>query len=63
VAVLQGQARISAADTMAAGPDLLLGLLFIAAFAKTPTSDDHLTADRCSNDDVHNTDAACQECR
>ena len=39
VAVLHGQARISAADAMAAGPDLLLGALFIAAFAKTQTSD------------------------
>ena len=37
VAVLHSQARISAADAMAAGPDLLLGVLFIAAFAKTPT--------------------------
>lgn len=39
VAVLHGQARISAADAAAAGPDLLLGALFIAAFAKTPTWD------------------------
>jgi hypothetical protein len=39
VAVLYGQARISTLDAMAAGPDLLLGALFIAAFAKTPTSD------------------------
>lgn len=37
VAVLHSQARISAADAMAAGPDLLLGVLFIAACAKTPT--------------------------
>ena len=36
VAVLYGQARLSAADAMAAGPDLLLGLLFIVAFVKTP---------------------------
>jgi hypothetical protein len=36
VAVLYSQARISAADAMAAGPDLLLGLLFVAAFVKTP---------------------------
>ena len=35
VAVLHGQARISAADAVAAVPDLLLGILFIAAFAKT----------------------------
>ena len=33
LAVLRGQARISAADAMAAWPDLLLGALFIAAFA------------------------------
>ena len=39
VAVLYAQARISTLDAMAAGPDLLLGLLFIAAFAKTSTSD------------------------
>jgi hypothetical protein len=38
VAVLYGQARISTLDAMAAGPDLLLGVLFIAAFAKTSTS-------------------------
>lgn len=38
VAVLYGQARISAADATAAVPDLLLGALFIAAFAKSPTS-------------------------
>jgi hypothetical protein len=63
VAVLHGQVRISAADAMAAGPDLRLGILFIAAFAKTPTSDDHVTAGRCSNHDGHNTAAACQECR
>ena len=38
VVVLYSQgARISAADAMAAGPDLLLGILFVAAFAKTPT--------------------------
>jgi hypothetical protein len=39
VAVLHGQARISAAEATAAGPDLLLAVLFIAAFAKTPTAD------------------------
>ena len=39
VAVLYGQARISTLDAIAAGPDLLLGALFIAAFAKTSTSD------------------------
>jgi hypothetical protein len=31
VAVLHGQARISTADAAAAGPDLLLGVLFVAA--------------------------------
>jgi hypothetical protein len=36
LAVQHGQARISAADAAAAVPDLLLGVLFIAAFAKTP---------------------------
>jgi len=35
VAVLHGQARISAADAATAGPDVLLGVLFIAAFVKT----------------------------
>lgn len=36
VALLYGQARISASDAMVAVPDLLLGVLFIAAFVKTP---------------------------
>jgi hypothetical protein len=36
VAVLRGQARISAADALVIWPDLVLGLFFIAAFAKTP---------------------------
>ena len=36
VAVLYGQRRLSVADATAAGPDLLLAVLFIAAFAKTP---------------------------
>jgi hypothetical protein len=36
VAVLYGQGRIEAMDAVAAAPDLLLGVLFIAAFAKTP---------------------------
>jgi hypothetical protein len=36
LAVLFSRARISAADASAAGPDLLLGVLFIAAFLKTP---------------------------
>jgi hypothetical protein len=33
--VLHSQARISAADAAAAVPDVLLGVLFIAAFVKT----------------------------
>jgi hypothetical protein len=39
LAVLYGQARISAVEASPAVPDLLLGLLFIAAFAKTPAPD------------------------
>ncbi len=39
VAVLYGQARISAADALGAVPDLLLGALFLVAFAKTRPSD------------------------
>jgi hypothetical protein len=35
LAVLYAQARISAADVLAIPPDLLLGILFIVAFAKT----------------------------
>ena len=35
LAVLYGQRRISATDAQAAVPDLLLGILFIVAFAKT----------------------------
>lgn len=35
LAVLYSGARISAADAQAAVPDLLLGVLFIAAFVKT----------------------------
>jgi hypothetical protein len=38
VVVLYGQARISAAEASTAVPDLLLAVLFIAAFAKTRTS-------------------------
>ena len=38
LAVLYARARISAIDAQAAVPDLLLGLLFIVAFAKTRTS-------------------------
>lgn len=37
VAVLYGQSRISAADALGAVPDLLLGTLFVVAFAKTRT--------------------------
>jgi hypothetical protein len=36
VAVLYSQGRLAVADAMAAGPDLLLGALFVAAFAVTP---------------------------
>jgi hypothetical protein len=36
--VLYNQARISAADFQAAIPDLILGLLFVAAFVKTRAS-------------------------
>lgn len=39
LAVLSAQGRISPADATAAGPDLLLGVLFIAAFAKASTPD------------------------
>ena len=38
LAVLYSQARISTADAQAAGPDLLLGILFIVAFAKIRSS-------------------------
>jgi hypothetical protein len=37
VAVLYGQGRLTIEDTVAAGPDLLLGLLFIMSFAVTPS--------------------------
>ena len=37
VTVLYGKARISAIDAQQAGPDLLLALLFIIAFARTGT--------------------------
>ena len=36
VAVLYGQGRLSVADATAAGPVLLLGVLFVLAFAMTP---------------------------
>jgi hypothetical protein len=35
VAVLSGKGRISAAEAASAGPDLLLGVLFIVAYATT----------------------------
>jgi hypothetical protein len=41
VAMLHGQARISMADATAAAPDLLLALLFIAAFVTSRTSNPH----------------------
>jgi hypothetical protein len=37
VAVLYSQRRLSVADATAAGPDMLLAVLFIVAFAVTPT--------------------------
>ena len=36
VVALYGQGRIAVADAMAAGPDVLLGALFVAAFVVTP---------------------------
>jgi hypothetical protein len=36
VAVLYGEGRLSAVDAIAAAPDLVLGALFIVAFAVTP---------------------------
>ena len=39
VAALYGQGRLSVADATAAGPDVILGVLFIAAFAVTPRFD------------------------
>ena len=39
VAVLHGQARISAAETATAAPDVLLAVLFIVAFAKARAPD------------------------
>jgi len=38
LAVLNGQGQISATDALAGVPDMLLAVLFIAAFAKTRTS-------------------------
>ena len=38
VAVLYGQERLSFEDAMAAGPDLVLAILFVGAFAMTPGS-------------------------
>jgi hypothetical protein len=40
VAVLYARGRIQVADATAAFPDLLLGILFVIAFAKTPTHGD-----------------------
>ena len=37
VAVLYGQGRLTIADMVAAGPDLLLAILFIVSFAVTPS--------------------------
>ena len=37
LAVLYGQSRISAIDAQAAIPDLILGILFVVAFARTRT--------------------------
>ena len=39
VAVLYGQGRLPVADATAAVPDALLGLLFVVAFAMTPSRD------------------------
>jgi hypothetical protein len=39
LAVLHGQGRVSTADAQALWPDLLIGILFIAAFARTPARD------------------------
>lgn len=36
VAVLYGQGRLSVADATTAGPDLVLGVLFLLAFVRTP---------------------------
>jgi hypothetical protein len=44
LAVLYSQARISATDAIAAVPDFLLCLLFIAAFAKTARKGDGSSA-------------------
>jgi hypothetical protein len=38
LAVLHAQGRISSADASPAVPDLLLGVLFVAAFVKTRPS-------------------------
>ena len=37
VAVLYGEGRLSVSDATAAAPDLFLGVLFVVAFAVTPT--------------------------
>src|SRR5688500_11896213 len=43
LAVLYQQARISTDDAMAAFPDLLFGILFVMAFAKTRRSQERAT--------------------
>jgi hypothetical protein len=47
---LYGQARISATDFQAAGPDLVLGILFIVAFVKTRMLEVGLRAGAPQND-------------
>jgi hypothetical protein len=48
--LLYGQARISATDFQAAVPDLVLGILFIVAFAKTRILEAGLRAGADQND-------------
>jgi hypothetical protein len=48
--VLYSQARISVTDFQAAGPDLVLGLLFIVAFVKTRMLEVGLRAGAPQND-------------
>ena len=47
LAVLYLRARVSSADAMAAVPDLLLGILFVAAFARTGRRAGLATDTRC----------------
>lgn len=44
VAILHHQGRINSTDASVAIPDLLLGILFVAAFAKTAAAERQLTA-------------------